>query len=282
MSPADYWFQSDEGLRLFARLYESAVPAAPVVVCLHGLTRNGSDFEELALHLARRFRVVVPDVRGRGHSARDPNPANYRLAVYLRDLEILCGGLGIERAAIVGTSMGGLMAITLGATQPEQITRIVLNDIGPELAPEGMQRIRGYAGRSPKVSQWSDAVAQVRLVNTVAWPDLTEARWEQITRRTYHANPDGTYEPYADPMIGEALRAAGPSRDLWPLWRALGELPVLVLRGELSDLLTQEILERMAREKPDLQSVTIPNRGHAPLLDEPASVARIDAFLAAT
>jgi len=281
MAASDYWFESDEGLKLFARLYEGAPPGAPVVVCLHGLTRNGRDFEELAPHLAQRYRVVVPDVRGRGRSSRDPNPANYRLAVYLRDLEILYGGLGIERAAIVGTSMGGLMAMTLGATHPEQVSRIVLNDIGPELAPEGIERIRQYAGRSPKVSHWQDAVAQVRRVNEVAWPDLSQARWEEITRRSYQANPDGTFEPYADPMIGEALRAAGPARDTWPLWRVLGDIPVLLLRGELSDLLTPSIVERMAREKPGLESVTVPNRGHAPLLDEPVPRARIDAFLAA-
>lgn len=282
MTYAEYWFESHDGLKLFSRVYAAAPAGAPVVVCLHGLTRNSRDFEDLATHLAEGYRVIVPDVRGRGLSARDPEPANYKIPVYLRDLEILFAGLGAEKVALIGTSMGGLIAMTLAATQPGLVSRIVLNDIGPELEPAGLERIRQYAGRSPAVTDWHEAIAQLRRIFAPAWPDLPAARWEAIARRSYRKNAAGMLEPDADPMIGEVVRnAAGASRDLWPLWAALRPIPVLALRGELSDLLSAQTLSRMQREKPDLQAATIANRGHTPLLDEPECLRYIDRFLSA-
>src|SRR6516165_7892812 len=135
MAAAEYWFETQDGLRLFSRVYAGPNAAAPVVLCLHGLMRNSRDFEDLALHLAARYRVVVPDVRGRGLSARDPNFNNYQIPVYLTDLLSLFAGLGIERLSIIGTSMGGLMAMVLAVMQPQLIASIVLNDVGPELDP---------------------------------------------------------------------------------------------------------------------------------------------------
>jgi pimeloyl-ACP methyl ester carboxylesterase len=282
MKHAEYWFESHDGLRLFSRVYATSTADAPVVLCLHGLTRNGRDFEDLAPHLAGHYRVVVPDVRGRGLSQRDPDPSNYKMSVYLRDLEMLLGGLGASNVSIIGTSMGGLMAMTLGATRPESVSRIVLNDVGPELDPAGLERIRRYAGRSPTVATWAEAIAQLRQIFGTAWPHLPEARWEVIARRSYRMNAAGMLEPDADPMIGEVLRnSPGAARDLWPLWEALGQIPVLALRGELSDLLSAQTLTRMQREKPDLETATIPERGHTPLLDEPECLSRIDQFLSA-
>src|SRR5262245_12631540 len=149
MAGGEYWFDGPEGLRLFSRVYPGPSAAAPVVVCLHGLMRNSRDFEDLAPRLAAHYRVVVPDVRGRGLSARDPNSKNYQIPVYVNDLLWLCAGLGVERASIIGTSMGGFMAMVLAATQPQLVAGIVLNDVGPEVDPVGLERIRGYAGRSP-------------------------------------------------------------------------------------------------------------------------------------
>jgi len=252
------------------------------VLCLHGLTRNGRDFEELAPHLAERYRVIVPDVRGRGLSQRDPDPSHYKMPVYLRDLEILLDGLGADSVSVIGTSMGGLMAMTLGATRPARVSRIVLNDVGPELDPVGLERIRRHAGRSPVVATWPEAIAQLRQLFGTTWPHLPEARWEAIARRSYRVNHTGMLEPDADPMIGEVLRnSAGAARDFWPLWAALGQMPVLALRGELSDFLSAQTLTRMQREKPGLEAATIPQRGHTPLLDEPGCLDRIDRFLAA-
>jgi len=132
MAAAEYWFETQDGLRLFSRVYAGPNAAAPVVLCLHGLMRNSRDFEDLAAHLAARYRVIVPDVRGRGMSARDPNFNNYQIPTYVGDLIPLFTGLGCQRVSIVGTSMGGLMAMVLAATQPRLVARIVLNDVGAE------------------------------------------------------------------------------------------------------------------------------------------------------
>jgi len=277
---AEYWFDSQDGLRLFSRVYEGPGAAAPVVVCLHGLTRNSRDFEDLAAHLAPRYRVIVPDVRGRGLSARDPKFSNYQIPVYLGDLQRLLAGLGAARVAIVGTSMGGLMAMVLAASQPTLLSGIVLNDVGPEVDPRGLERIRGYVGKSPPVRDWAGAVAQVRLVYGSAWPGLDDARWEKIARASYRADANGVPQPDSDPMIAEPLKDTSKAApDLWPLWGAIAKVPMLAIRGANSDILSPATVARMQREKPDLRTLEVANRGHVPLLDEPESLAAIDGFL---
>jgi len=278
---AEYWFESADGLRLFCRVYPGPRASAPVMLCLHGLMRNSRDFDALAPHLARTHRVLVPDIRGRGLSARDPNSGNYQIPIYLQDVLRLLAGLGAPRVAVIGTSMGGLMAMILAATEPALVSRIVLNDVGPEVDPAGLERIRGYAGKTAPVRSWPEALAQARSLYGSAWPGLSEERWEKITRASYRANAQGIPEVDADPLISEALRdtkAAAP--DLWPLWRALARLPVLAIRGEQSDVLSAATLARMQRENPALKALTVANRGHAPLLDEPECLAAIEAFLA--
>ena len=278
---AEYWFESQDGLKLFSRVYEGPGAAAPVVLCLHGLTRNSRDFEDLATHLAARYRVIVPDVRGRGLSARDPNSNNYQIPVYLADLQRLLAGLGAARVAIVGTSMGGLMAMVLAATQPALVAGIVLNDVGPEVDPRGLERIRGYVGKSPPVGDWAGAIAQVRMVYGSAWPGLDDARWEKLARASYRADAHGVPQADSDPRIAEPLKDTSKAApDLWPLWGAIAKVPMLAIRGALSDVLSEATLERMGREKRDLRSLTVANRGHVPLLDEPECLAAIDAFLA--
>jgi pimeloyl-ACP methyl ester carboxylesterase len=281
MAAAEYWFDSQDGLRLFSRVYAGPNAAAPVVLCLHGLMRNSRDFEDLAAHLAARYRVIVPDVRGRGFSARDPNFNNYQIPVYVGDLLALFTGLGVERACIIGTSMGGLMAMVLGVMQPQRVAGIVLNDVGPEVDPQGLERIRGYAGKSTPVHGWEQAVAQVRSIYGSAWPGLSDERWERIARLSYRANAQGLPEADADPLIAEPLRdpqAAAPN--LWPLWGVLAKVPILAIRGAQSDILNAATLARMQREKPGLEVLEVADRGHAPLLDEPECLAAIDEFLA--
>jgi len=269
-------------LRLFSRVYAGPNAAAPVVLCLHGLMRNSRDFEDLAAHLAARYRVIVPDVRGRGMSARDPNFNNYQIPTYVGDLIPLFTGLGCQRVSIVGTSMGGLMAMVLAATQPRLVARIVLNDVGAELDPQGLERIRGYAGKSAPVGSWEEAVAQVRSIYGPVWPGLSDERWQRIARLSYRENAQGVPEADADPLIAEPLRdpkAAAPN--LWPLWRVLAKVPILAIRGAQSDILNAATLARMQREKPDLEVLEVANRGHPPLLDEPECLAAIDEFLLA-
>jgi pimeloyl-ACP methyl ester carboxylesterase len=278
---AEYWFDSHDGLRLYSRVYAAAADS-PVVLCLHGLMRNSRDFAALAAHLAARYRVIVPDVRGRGFSAHDPNFNNYQIPVYLQDVLTLLAGLGAARVSIIGTSMGGLMAMVLAATQPQRVSCVVLNDVGPQVDPAGLERIRGYAGKAAPVCSWPEAVAQLRADYASAWPDLSDARWEQIARLSYRVNAQGVPEVDADPLIREPLKSSSAAApDLWPLWRSLARLPILVIRGAHSDILSVPTLARMQREKPGLEVLTVANRGHAPLLDEPGCVATIERFLAA-
>jgi pimeloyl-ACP methyl ester carboxylesterase len=281
MRAAEYRFESHDGLELFSRVYGGPAAAAPVVLCLHGLMRNGRDFGQLAVHLSSRYRVIVPDVRGRGLSARDPNFRNYQIPIYLQDLTTLLTHLGAPRVAIVGTSMGGLMAMVLAATAPQWVTAIALNDVGPEVDPVGLERIRRYAGKGAPVRNWAEATAQLRLTYSVAWPDLSDERWGELVRLSYRENAQGIPEVDADPGIGELLRetsAAAP--DLWPLWGALAQVPMLAIRGALSDVLSASTLERMRRSRTDLKTLTVANRGHPPLLDEPECIAAIEEFLA--
>jgi len=282
MTAGEYWYSSEDGLRLFARVYSEPGPAVPAVLCLHGLTHNSRHFEDLAEHLAARCRVIVPDMRGRGLSARDPNFNNYQIPVYLGDLQRLLAGLGAARVTLIGTSMGGLMAMVLAAMEPQVVAGIVLNDVGPEVDPAGLARIRGYAGKAPPVRDWAGALAQVRAVYGPALPDLDEGRLMKLARAGYREDAQGVPRPDADPLIAEPLKdTARAAPDLWPLWSAIARVPMLAIRGAHSDILSEATLTRMQREKPDLRTLTVANRGHAPLLDEPECVAAIDEFLAA-
>jgi pimeloyl-ACP methyl ester carboxylesterase len=277
----EQWRTSPDGIALYHRLYDRAGPAAPVVLCLPGLTRNSKDFEVLAPQLAARFRVLCPDLRGRGQSARDPVWRNYQPGTYLADLAALLAELGITRLAVIGTSLGGLLAMLLPSLRPGIVAGIVLNDIGPEIDPVGAERIRTYAGRLPAVRDWSEAIAQLRTVYGAAWPGLDDATWSRLARRSYREDASGTPVLDLDPLVGEALRAApAAAGDLWPVFATLGQIPMLAIRGALSDILSVATFERMQREHAGLTALSVSNRGHVPLLDEPESVRAIDAFLA--
>ena len=277
---AEIDWQSHDGLRLYARIYEAPASAAPTVLCLHGLTRNSRDFEDLAPHLQRRHRVIVPDLRGRGFSARDPQPQNYQPGIYVQDILALLGTVDAARVTVIGTSLGGMLAMMLRFSHPTRIAGIVLNDVGPEIDPVGIERIKQYAGRLPPARTWRIAVAQSVAVYGNAWPGLTPERWETLARRGYREDAAGVVEIDADPNIGEALRAApAAALDLWPLWSALRKVPTLAIRGARSDILSAATFARMKRENPDLQQLEVADRGHVPLLDEPECIAALDAFL---
>jgi pimeloyl-ACP methyl ester carboxylesterase len=279
-SYAEIDWQSHDGLRLYARVYDAPLAGAPTVLCLHGLTRNSRDFEDLALHLQRLYRVIVPDLRGRGFSARDPLRQNYQPAIYVQDILALLAAVDVPRVAVIGTSLGGMLAMMLSFSHPARIAGIILNDGGPEIDPVGIERIKQYAGKLPPARTWSEAVAQTRSVYGDAWPGLPKERWEALARRGYRENAAGMVEADADPNIGEALRAApAAALDLWPLWNALRNVPTLAIRGDRSDILSSATFARMKKENPDLQQLEVANRGHVPLLDEPECVAAVDAFL---
>jgi pimeloyl-ACP methyl ester carboxylesterase len=277
----EVYYASGDGLRLYARIYEQAGTEAPAVLCLPGLTRNSRDFEVLAPHLARRYRVLCPDLRGRGYSERDSSGQSYHPAAYLADILELLQTLSVRRLAIIGTSLGGLLAMMLAASKQDMVAGIVLNDVGPEIDPVGLARIRGYAGKLPPVRTWAEAIMQLQSVHGDAWPGLDPAAWQRLARRSYRENASGNPVLDYDPGVGNALRSApAQPADLWPLWAALGRVPALAIRGELSDILSPATFERMRHEKADLVRQTVAQRGHVPLLDEPDCLPAIDAFLA--
>jgi pimeloyl-ACP methyl ester carboxylesterase len=274
-----YW-NSPDGLRLYTRVYENEAAGAATVLCLHGLTRNSRDFEDLAPHLQQRHRVIVPDLRGRGLSARDTNPQNYQPAIYVQDIIALMDSVGAPQVTVIGTSLGGLLAMLLGVGHRTRIAGIVLNDIGPEADPVGIERIKGYAGRLPPPKDWSDALVQTRTMFGDAWPNMSEQRWSTIVRRGFREDASGAIRVDADPMIGEMLRAApAATANFWPFWSLLRGMPMLAIRGERSDILSAATFARMKAENSNLMQLEVAQRGHVPLLDEPECLAAIDTFL---
>jgi len=274
-------FSDDGSLRLHAE-ERGPADARLTVLCLHGLTRNSLDFTDLAAHLGTRYRVISADQRGRGRSQRDPNPVNYQPAVYARDMFKLLDQLKIGRVALVGTSMGGIMSILMAAEQPTRIQGIVLNDIGPEVPNTGLARLRDSLSTPAHISNWQDAARQARRVNGLAFPDYTERDWDAFARRTYIEDSSGKPVAAFDPSILDGLRNADLSAvpaNLWSLWAQLAHIPILTIRGSLSDILPAETLQRMALRHPHFTAVNIANRGHAPMLNEPEALAAIDRFL---
>jgi len=266
-------------LELFARDYGGG--GRPLLL-MHGLTRNSADFEPLAAHLAGEYRLIVPDQRGRGLSQDDPDPANYRPDIYAGDMFALLESLDVQSPALIGTSMGGLMAMVMNAMQPGAFPAIIFNDIGPELSPEGLARIASYVGGGTSFADWNEAARACATINAQAFPDFGEADWLQWAHRTCRTLPDGRIAFAYDPAIAQGFADVGdgPQDDLWPLWGMLGEVPVLAIRGALSDLLSPDTVARMDKlHKGPFAHVDVPNRGHTPMLDEPEALAAIAAFL---
>jgi pimeloyl-ACP methyl ester carboxylesterase len=280
-TPIDY-HSADGTLRLHAE--ECGPTNAPLtVLCLHGLTRNGRDFGAIVEHLSARYRVITADQRGRGQSQWDPDPANYQIPIYAKDMTCLLDRLEVSRVVLIGTSMGGFISMALGGSQPGRVQGIVLNDIGPEVPAAGINRLRQSLNTPARVSTWADAAQQAKRVNGHAFPDYGEADWDSFARRTYDEDATARPVPSYDPAILIGLsRTYDPNAvtpTLWPLWAQLGSIPMLAIRGGLSDILSAEILENMVARHRNLVTLTLPNRGHAPMLDEPAAVAAIDCFL---
>jgi len=281
----DLWYQSPDGLRLYAREYPCAGDDADsgTVLCMHGLSRNSVDFDGLACHLRDAYRVLAVDQRGRGRSAYDPVPDHYTPATYVADMFTLLDELALDEVVLVGTSMGGLMSLLMAAAQPERIRAIVINDIGPEVDPRGIARIQSYVGRDVPVTNWAEAVARARQIAGVAYPDFSEAEWLDLARGIFREE-DGRFRLDYDPAIARPMAqdsAGAVPPDLWRVFEAVSTVPMLLIRGELSDILSRDCVAAMQARKPDLGVVEIPRRGHAPTLNEPTAREAIDRFLAA-
>jgi pimeloyl-ACP methyl ester carboxylesterase len=276
-----------DGLALYARDYPPLAPqtGAPVI-CLHGLTRNSRDFEIIAPRIAALGRrTIVPDMRGRGKSANDPDPAHYVPAVYAQDVLKLMNELGVAKAVFIGTSMGGLITLVIAAIAPDRIAASVLNDVGPQLNTSGVSRIASYVGNVQPVATVQEAAAAIRSTSGAAFPDRLDddAFWLDFVRRTFREREDGQFELDYDPLIALAfadLDPGAPPPDLMPYFQALAKVPVLSVRGELSDILSADAVQRMLEASDRVEAVTVEGVGHAPLLDEPDAWDAILDFLA--
>jgi pimeloyl-ACP methyl ester carboxylesterase len=247
------------------------------LLCLSGLTRNGTDFDYVAPHLAD-LRLIRMDYRGRGLSGW-ADPATYQVAVEAQDALALLDHLGIARAAILGTSRGGLIAMLLAATAKERLTGVCLNDIGPEIAPEGLAAIQDFVGKPPGFRTYEEA-ALARSRFMAGFDGVPMSRWREEAAKHYVEGPDGLSINY-DPRLREAFLAAfeAPPPDLWPLFDALAGLPLALIRGANSDLLAAATVEEMRRRRPDMLFADVPDRGHVPFLDEPEALAVIRNWL---
>ncbi|OYW51048.1 MAG: alpha/beta hydrolase [Novosphingobium sp. 28-62-57] len=283
-----YWTSSD-GLRLHFRYYESdsAKDSAkahhrPPVICLPGLTRNARDFEDLAAALAGEWRVLCPEMRGRGDSDYAKDPMTYTPLQYLQDVQALLAQEEIDRFISIGTSLGGLLTMLLAATNPQCIVAAVLNDIGPEVSAAGLERIRGYVGQGRNFETWMHAARALQESSGDVYPDWDIAQWLKYAKRIMVLGSGGRIAFDYDMKIAEPFEApagATPQVDMWPMFDALATRPLLVLRGETSDILSAETAANMA-SRPGVELVTLPRIGHAPTLDEPESIAAIRRLLA--
>ena len=272
--------EAEDGIRLYCRDYPNP-SARPPVLCLPGLTRNSRDFSSLAALISETRRVICPDLRGRGRSGHDPDWRNYHPAQYAADLWQLLDALDIDEAVVIGTSLGGWMAMLLNHQQSGRIAAAVMNDIGPEADADGIARVTATAGLLDVVDSMAEAIVQAKSVYSIAFPDWNDDQWRFYTATTYRQMEDGRFDLNFDRNIGHAARegVSGLDVDPWAMFDALADVPTLLVHGVLSDILTEPIIDRMRERKPDLQIAPVSNRGHAPLLDEQEAVDAIATFL---
>jgi pimeloyl-ACP methyl ester carboxylesterase len=279
------FYGSTDGLRLYARIYQptGGEPDRMPVVCLPGLTRNARDFHELALILSQDAafprRVIALDYRGRGLSDRDDNKANYNLAVECSDVIAACAAFGIDRAIFIGTSRGGLILHLLAAMKPELLAGVILNDIGPVIEVAGLMAIRDYLNRDRRPRSWSEAVDILKENHGAAFTALGLTDWKGMAHAIYREQNGVPVADY-DPAIAEQLRTvdfSNPLPDLWPQFESLRSVPLLVIRGENSNLLSRQTTDEMMKRHPGTVQITAKGQGHAPLLhlgDIPEAIGR--------
>ena len=274
----EYRYRAQDGLSLYYRDYGDPYGATLPVLCLPGLTRNSNDFQKVALRLSKMRRVICPDYRGRGRSDFDPRAKSYQPATYLNDIKHLLAITGISRTIVIGTSLGGLLAMGMGAAMPMSLAGVVLNDIGPEVATSGLNNIMGKISTDRPHISWDSAIKDLKCI----FPSLilkTEADWLDAARGTWREGDDGNLHFDWDIRLADKLRIGPPIPDLWPIYHTLDKLPTLVIRGAVSDVLCTETFTKMAMNRSNLQQITVPDVGHAPTLSEPIVQDKIDAFL---
>ena len=283
MTFSEHYYTSSDGLKLYYREYGTAEDACPIL-CLSGLTRNSGDFHDFAERYSASRKVYALDYRGRGKSDYDQNYGNYNPQVYLGDIYTFLTQKGIDRALFVGTSLGGLLTMAMAGLAKQFIAGAILNDVGPEVDSSGGTRILDYVGKDIRFPTREAATAHHRESYIGAYPDLDEKGWEKVAMNTYAFDEaQKNYRLNYDLALGKALAdqlGGDQPVDLWPFFKALGDVPLLAIRGALSDVLSAEVFARMQVENPQMQAIVIENRGHIPLLDDPPLLAKMDDFIA--
>lgn len=270
---------AQDGLRLYYRDYGDPLGAGTPVLCLSGLTRNSKDFHRLALRLSARRRVLCLDYRGRGRSGYAADWRRYHPRVILGDVMHLFAATNLHPGVVCGVSFGGLLGMALGVAAPTALAGVVLDDVGPDLEPHARARIMGYVSSDQPQPDWDTAVATMRrMFPTLSYQ--TDRDWRRFTEATFREGADGRLHFDWDTALVKPFLAKRAAENLWPLYRSLRHVPVLAIRGGVSDVLSEATFARMVEERPDLVQVTLPNVGHAPSLDEPESEHAIDDFLA--
>ncbi len=267
-------FTTSDGLSLHYTDQGTGLP----VLCLSGLTRNGSDFDFVAPHLDD-VRLIRLDYRGRGQSDWAPDYSSYNVLRESQDVVELLDHLGLAQVAILGTSRGGLNALVLAMTARDRLLGVAFNDIGPELDPAGLSVIMDYIGRNP-ASKTHDEAVKIRPKVMAGFANVPESRWRQEVERLFIETPDGLSINY-DPKLRDAVIEAGAQAapDMWPLFDALNGLPLAVIRGENSDILPRATFDEMRKRRPDMRATNVPDRGHIPFLDEAESLTTLNAWL---
>lgn len=281
MTPRRIGLSARDSLRLSALEWPGPNGRAPVLM-LPGICRTALDAEGLAARHAGRRRVVALDYAGHGESARAADPHRYRPEALIRDVMDAMAALHLHGVALVGTSFGGLAAMAIAAMRPTALAAVVLNDIGPRIEHVGREKVVDFIGRDHAFASFEDALAWFRA-NHPPMPLLDEAGWRALAARTYRQGEDGLWHPRWDLRIGQQAvgAAAGAPPDLWPFFGGLARLPLMLIWGEASTLLTADTVDEMRRLRPDMSVVTLPGTGHAPTLDEPPAAAALDDFLEA-
>jgi pimeloyl-ACP methyl ester carboxylesterase len=275
------WFTTRDCLRLHAAYNAGGGRSALPALCLAGLTRNGRDFAALAEALSGDRDVWRLDYRGRGLSDHDPDWRNYNPLIEVFDTLDFMTAQGLDRVALIGTSRGGILAMIMAAVRPTALGAVVLNDIGPVIEAAGLKRIASYVGRMQAPDTWSEAAAALERVNRAHFTSLGGDDWMQIARQWFNEKDGRPVQSY-DPALARSFQAYASGAalpTLWPQYAALADIPLMAIRGENSDLLSEDTLREMKKRRPDLVTLVAPGEGHAPLLSDPAAIEAIRAFI---